>query len=630
MSKRSNLFLMTDNPLVSIIALNYNQSGFLVESLDAIAGQSYKNFEIIITDDCSKDDSRVKIDTWIAGHPELQITRLYNESNQGLCKTLNKAVNLTKGYYVKPIACDDIMLPDYLENVIMKFNEGIDLVFTDMMLVNENGEIRQTSNYRYNGVNPADYINRYEALLDAQYVAAPTIIYKKDLYEKTGGYNESLAYEDWDFLLKAQKVAKFGFIDQPLVKYRVHEHNMHKSLKNDKSFIDSTIQIFFREASTSENLKIKENLAGEICKMLMINEPEGIRYFEMYKNRYQRDQATDPLISVLITSYNTAEFIESCIRTILFQTYQNIEVIVIDDGSRDNTVKILESIQDARLKVFVFPENKGRVAALNDGLSRCNGEYLALMDSDDLASPLRIEKLYDYLRAHQLDAVSSQLYEFEDKKDFTISKFRTDAGVLKAMMLFYNAVPHAATLFKTETIKAVAYREGFDFAEDYDMMARYAIRYNLGLMNEPLYIYRRRSDSATGMMNTDRSLSSQKKIIKELFDQYLFRVSDAELDLHFDMETHIKDPVTKGQDKLMQIRRWIYKIINMNKNRKVFDTGILKGILLDNYWSIYYYANIRSHGIKSAIKMFTFRDIKLSILIFKEGLKEDLKRITGA
>jgi glycosyltransferase involved in cell wall biosynthesis len=404
---------------------------------------------------------------------------------------------------------------------------------------------------------------------------------------------------------------------------------MHKSLRNNAAFVDSTIRILLREVATSENLKIKENLSAEICKMLMINELEGLRYFELFKNRYQRINTTDPVISVLITSYNTAEFILPCITTILLQTYQNIEVIIIDDGSTDKTLEILETIKDSRLKVFAFSKNKGRAEALNYGLSLCTGQYLALMDSDDLASPLRIEKLYEHLQKNQLDAVSSQLYEYKNNSDYTISSFRTDEKAIKVTMLFYNAVPHAATLFKLETVKAISYREGFDYAEDYDMLARYSLHYKLGMVNEPLYLYRRRVNSATGITNHEKAELSQKKIVNDLFDHALFNITKPELDIHFYMLRSIKNPIMTQSKELIRIKSWIYKMIKKNKLRKFFDEKSLKRILLNNYWSVFYYANIKNHNIKTAVNMFTLEDIKLSFLIMKEGLKADLKKLIG-
>ena len=110
---------------------------------------------------------------------------------------------------------------------------------------------------------------------------------------------------------------------------------------------------------------------------------------------------------------------------------------------------------------------------------------------------------------------------------------------------------------------------------------------------------------------------------------YLFTVTETELDLHFDMLTSIRNPVLKDMNILIQIRSWIYKIISKNKHRIFFNEKALKRILLDNYWSVYYYANIKNHNTKAAIRMFTMEDIELSCLIFKEGLKSDVKKLLG-
>jgi glycosyltransferase involved in cell wall biosynthesis len=616
-----------ESPLVSIIALNYNQSEFLVESLNAIANQSYRNFEIIITDDLSADDSREKIDDWVKQHQDLKIIKVYNDSNLGLCKTLNKAIALSSGEYIKPIACDDILFRDYLEGVLGLFNDKIHLVFTDMMLINKSGEIKQESNYKYNKIDPKHFIQSKESILESQYLSAPTLIYRKSLFENIGGYDESLAYEDWDFLLKASKWTDFGFLNKSLVKYRMHELNMHKSLKNNERFVDSTLRILFREAQTSENIRIKENLAKEICKMLIINESKGIEYLNVFQKRYSRNKVSDPLVSILITSYQTEEFILSCIRTQLLQTYSNIEIVLVDDGSKDQTIKLAKSIEDDRIRIFSL-EHQGRVPALNYGLSECKGEYIALMDSDDMASPLRIEQQVDYCMEQQLDAVSSQLFQFEQgiHSEYIISSFSKDEKEIKVKMLFYNPVPHAATLFRTAAIRNTGYREGFDYAEDYEMLARFCSKYKLGLLNKPLYIYRRRSASSTGVQNTSKSISSQKKIQQEIFKRHLFDITQEELNLHSDIEKQINNPQI-DKKALISIRKFLHRIISANKRSDSFDKKVLKTMLLHNYWSIYYYHNKHLHGLLLGLNLMPFQNLKMNLITLAESIKADIRRL---
>jgi glycosyltransferase involved in cell wall biosynthesis len=613
-------------PLVSIIALNYNQGDYLVESLDAIAAQTVRDFEIIITDDCSRDDSRQKIDNWVLRNPDLSITKLYNDTNLGLCKTLNKAVALCRGEYIKPVACDDILHDDYLHSVVEKFNSGnAGLVFTDVQLIDGKGRLKEASNYKYNGINPEDFLNDFNALSEAQYVSAPSIIYKRSLYDEVGGYDEDLVYEDWDFLLKAQRLTKFGFINQPLVKYRVHETNMHRNFKSQENYVVSTIKILFRIADISTSIKFRENLAREICKLLIINEKKGIEFMENYQRTFSRPVPGEPLVSILVTSFNTAEFIESCITTSLLQTYGNIELLIVDDGSTDDTVSKIKSFSDSRIRLIQLEKNMGRVSALNTGIKACKGQYIALMDSDDMVSPLRIEKLMS--SRENLDAVSSQVYSFNEyeRGDFSVSNYSTDIQELKVKMLFYSPIPHAATLFKADSLRETAYRTGFDYAEDFEMLSRYIIRHSINVIHEPLYLYRRRDLSATFSINQSKSRESQKRVVENYFRNSLFSVSDEELRVLVSLEHNIRNPIT-DKPTLIFIRKLFQKILKINKDRKAFDEKVLERILLNNYWSTYYYRNANLHGLKTGLKLIRHQAFKFNIITMVESLKTEIRK----
>ena len=92
----------------------------------------------------------------------------------------------------------------------------------------------------------------------------------------------------------------------------------------------------------------------------------------------------NPLVSVLITAYNSSEFLETTLDSLLNQTYQNLEIIIVEDGSQDSTPEIIERYAKnyVQVKAF-FPGRLGRAKALNFGLARCNGMYVAINDADD-------------------------------------------------------------------------------------------------------------------------------------------------------------------------------------------------------------------------------------------------------
>ncbi len=106
---------MTEFPLVSILCLSYNQQRFLVESLESLKSQTYHNIEILICDDCSKDNSVEIINNWIKDHPQLNIRFIPHTRNQGICKSLNELLAVSKGKYLITIALDDLMEPDKIE-----------------------------------------------------------------------------------------------------------------------------------------------------------------------------------------------------------------------------------------------------------------------------------------------------------------------------------------------------------------------------------------------------------------------------------------------------------------------------------------------------------------------------------
>ena len=107
-------------------------------------------------------------------------------------------------------------------------------------------------------------------------------------------------------------------------------------------------------------------------------------------------------ISVLIPTYNVDKFVEKAVRSIMLQSYDNLEIIIVDDCSADNTFSILQKLanEDSRIKLFRNKENMKIAATLNFALEQATGKYIARMDGDDIADSTRIETLYNYLQEH--------------------------------------------------------------------------------------------------------------------------------------------------------------------------------------------------------------------------------------
>ena len=134
-----------------------------------------------------------------------------------------------------------------------------------------------------------------------------------------------------------------------------------------------------------------------------------------------------PLVSVLMPCYNVELYVEDALTSIMRQTYTNLEIIVINDCSTDNTLSILENIalRDSRIKVISNSSNLKLIDTLNKGVEICSGEYIARMDADDISFPDRIERQVAFLEEKKdYDIVSTQFYTFKTgvKKNIIILK----------------------------------------------------------------------------------------------------------------------------------------------------------------------------------------------------------------
>lgn len=215
---------MLNNPLVSILVTNYNNSKFIKESLDSAIRQTYKNTEIVFVDDQSTDDSVRVVEDYVMDHPEIPITLFVSPENKGCPASKRKCVDLCHGDYFVFLDSDDVAAADAIEklmDVMMSRDEGYSIVYSDMYECDE--KLTPISRSYCGGPIPEGQSNLNSL---GGHVTFMTLCSKK-CYDQTSGINVNAGLaEDQDLYFKMEEVAPVRYVDFPLYYYRKHDHNI--------------------------------------------------------------------------------------------------------------------------------------------------------------------------------------------------------------------------------------------------------------------------------------------------------------------------------------------------------------------------------------------------------------------
>lgn len=233
-----------------------------------------------------------------------------------------------------------------------------------------------------------------------------------------------------------------------------------------------------------------------------------------------------PMVTVLMSVYNGEKFLEEAIESILNQTFSDFEFLIINDGSTDNSVKIIESFEDSRIRLINNEKNLKLIASLNKGVSLAKGKYIARMDCDDISMPDRLEKEVKFLESNQEYGLVGTWYTVIDGEG--IEKYNrsypSNNELIKLFLSLNCPLAHGSIMGKTELFKQNAYGSKEHYAvEDYELWVRMAK--TTKIHNIPEYLFKYRiygesfSDSKTQLMY-DQTLEMSKKLYIKNKNQY--------------------------------------------------------------------------------------------------------------
>jgi len=234
-------------------------------------------------------------------------------------------------------------------------------------------------------------------------------------------------------------------------------------------------------------------------------------------------------ISVIMATYNSEKFLNESIQSILSQTFRDFEFIIIDDCSTDYSLKIIKNYSHRDKRIFLIKNklNLGRAKARNKGLKIADGEYIAILDSDDITLPERLEKQYNFLEKNKnIFLVGGGAYNIDEKGNIkSIKRPLTDQDLIKETLYHKNCIYHSTIMFKNE--KNNFYRKKFYYSQDYDFYLRMLSK-GKRLINIPdlLIKYRINPEAVSFSQKAKQRLFAEKA--KEFYYQRLKYGKDIE------------------------------------------------------------------------------------------------------
>ncbi len=293
-------FLNKYKPWVSVICTCYNQAAYVLASLQSVVEQTYPNVELIVIDNASTDGSSDRIADFCAQYPATHF--IQNTLNRGICRAFNQGLALATGAFVIDLAADDIMLPNRVTRQVEKFLSlpaYYGVVFSNAAYIDANGAfLRHHHPVRPDGRTtervPAGDV--FQDVLTRYFINTPTMMMRRDMLTDLGGYDETLAYEDFDLWVRSARSYRYAYIDEVLTQKRLLPDSLGQQIvKVENALLDSTwrvcqkayelcrnpdefkalanrIRLFIRKCFYAEHYK----LAQKFGQLLMQIEPPGL------------------------------------------------------------------------------------------------------------------------------------------------------------------------------------------------------------------------------------------------------------------------------------------------------------------------------------------------------------------
>ena len=436
-------------PKVCVVIPCFNYGKYLRAAVESVIGQTFQDFEIIIVNDGSTDNTKEVAETLIKEFSQYRI-RLLNQENSGHpAVARNNGIAIAKGKYILPIDADDQIAATMLESctTVLNNNSGVDFVYTD----------RQD----FDAINQVVPAREYDfSLLKYQNHISYCAMFRKCVWKNVGGYRVT-GFEDWDFWIAAGAKGHRGYyLPQPLFRYRRHDSGQYQK--------DMQHEDCFRAQIVLNNPSVYSETETAAAKALLRE-----------KGFSTESGKCAPVVSVVVPTYNRPSLLREAIQSICDQTYQNFEIIVVNDGGQEVS-EVCKEFKDDRIRHFRHDKNKGLAAARNTGIRAAAGKYVALLDDDDLFYLDHLRTALDYLNAETpvvyCDAVRADYKKIAGANRLVKKSVPYSIDFDRRKLLVANIAPVNCFVFeKMLALEAGLFDESYAVLEDWEFWLRLSV-----------------------------------------------------------------------------------------------------------------------------------------------------------
>ena len=289
--------------------------------------------------------------------------------------------------------------------------------------------------------------------------------------------------------------------------------------------------------------------------------------------------------------YNGDRHLRESIRSILSQTFREFEFIIVDDGSTDDSVEIVQSFKDSRIQLISNTRNEGLARSLNRGLDIARGEYVIRMDADDISLPRRISVQVDFMDSRsELGAAGTWIRHFDETGRKDVFRYSTDPKIIRCEVLFDSPLGHPTVIIRKNLFqsKGLKYDETFPYAQDYDLWSRATEQVSLSNIPRVLLLYRKYPPS-----ERTTNFERQQDFAALIRRRQLGRIDIVPTDGEFRVHQALSLSAFHGADEefVTKASLWLQKLKDSNGRKGVFPEPFFSRVLGGKWLDLCYSAS---------------------------------------